>query len=374
MDGIAAVTRGFERLHAQGRHAPVEHFRVLLKEPGTNATVVAAVLADRLGIDAGEAAARLAAGAVEVRRGLTRSAATALRDELVALGAVALVEAMPAVSGGPDAVRAARIANDDRSSGKRAWRNAFAVWNALLLREALSRFLLGRGAWAWLLLEPVVHVSYLLVIYTVVRAHTIGGIDTTLWLLTGLLAFFLFRRTATQASNAIEANAALFTYRQVKPVDTVLVRSVLEAMVLLLVAVILFAGLGLMGHQIVPDRPLVILTALAALWTFGLGFGLVASVVTELVPEAGRVLKLAMMPLYLVSGVVFPLAAVPEPHRTWLLLNPIAHGVEGVRFGFSSLYHAAPGLSFEYLAGSALASVFVGLGLHRVFAHRLVTQ
>ena len=40
----------------------------------------------------------------------------------------------------------------------------------------------------------------------------------------GMLAYFMFQRTATQVMNAISANQALFAYRQVKPADTVLVR------------------------------------------------------------------------------------------------------------------------------------------------------
>lgn len=35
----------------------------------------------------------------------------------------------------------------------------FAVWNALLLREALSRLFGRRAAWFWLLFEPIFHVA-----------------------------------------------------------------------------------------------------------------------------------------------------------------------------------------------------------------------
>ncbi len=255
-----------------------------------------------------------------------------------------------------------------------AIRNTVAIWKALFLREALSRFFLERGAWLWLIAEPIVHVAYLLVIYTVVRAHSIGGVDTAMWLLLGLQGFFLFRRTATQAMNALEANAALFTYRQVKPVDTVLVRGFLEAMLLAVVTLILLAGAGLLGHDVTPDRPLALLAAFIGLWLMGLGFALVASVASELVPELGRIQKIAMMPLYLVSGVVFPLAAVPQPYRDWLLYNPVAHGLEAARLAFTDHYHAVPELSTDYLYACALVSVFFGLALHRRFATRLVMQ
>src|SRR3990167_3285203 len=103
-----------------------------------------------------------------------------------------------------------------------------SVWEALFLRETVSRLSAGRAAWLWLLMEPVFHIVFLMFIFAIIRMEVVGGVDTAVWLMVGLLAFFMFKRTALQAQNAIDANQALFAYRQVKPVDTVLVRAALE--------------------------------------------------------------------------------------------------------------------------------------------------
>lgn len=248
----------------------------------------------------------------------------------------------------------------------------FSVWKALLLREALGRLFSARGAWFWLLAEPVFHMAYMLVIFSVVRVRHVGGIETPIWLMVGLVAFFMFRQTGTQGSNGISANRALFTYRQVKPVDTVLVRSALEAVLLLCVMVITMTGLGLLGLDALPANPLIVLQVFFALWLLGLGYGLVISVVSELFPELDRILAFAMMPLYLISGVVFPLSAVPQPYRDWVMLNPVAHGIEATRLGFSPYYHAVPELSLPYLFACVLVMLLTGLVLHRRFAQRLV--
>ena len=249
-----------------------------------------------------------------------------------------------------------------------------SVWKALFLREVLSRLFASRAAWFWLVAEPVFHMAYLIFIFTVIRVRTIGGIDTSIWLISGLLAFFMFRRTGTQVMNAINANQALFAYRQVKPIDTLLVRGALEAFLMSITASIVLTGLALFGHSVMPADPLVVLTAFFGLWLVGMGFGLITSVAVELVPELGRIINLIMMPLYLLSGVVLPISAVPHPYRDWLLLNPIAHGLEATRLGFSPYYHAVPELSVSYIYEFALVSIFLGLALHRRFAVRLVTQ
>jgi capsular polysaccharide transport system permease protein len=250
----------------------------------------------------------------------------------------------------------------------------YSTWKALLLRESVNRIASGRAAWVWILVEPLAHVLFMLFMFTAVRVRTIGGIDAVVWLMIGMVSFFMFRRTATQGMNAISANRALFTYRQVKPVDTVLVRAATEGFLMILVIVILFAGVGLLGHDIVPADPLGLLVAIGGLWLIGLGFGLMTSVAIELIPEVGKVLGIVMLPLYFMSGVMMQVGAVPEPYRSWLLFNPVAHGLEATRLAFAPYYHAIPELSVVYLYFCALVMVFFGLALHRRFANRLVMQ
>ena len=249
-----------------------------------------------------------------------------------------------------------------------------SVWRALFLREALARISSGRAAWFWLLAEPVLNIAYLLLIYTAIRVRTIGGIDTTVWLIVGMLAFFTFRRTATQVMNGISANQALFSYRQVKPIDTLLVRGALEAFLMSIVTVILLSGAALFGHAVLPADPLAVLEAFFGLWLIGVGFGLTTSVAIQLVPDLGKVIALVMMPLYILSGVMLPIASVPQPYRDWLLLNPVAHGLEAARLGFAPYYHAVPELSIAYLYQFALVAIFLGLALQRRFALKLVSQ
>lgn len=258
----------------------------------------------------------------------------------------------------------------NRSATQITW----SVWQALFLREALTRISSGRAAWFWLLAEPVLHIAYMVLILVGLRMRNVGGIDGVVWVIAGMLGFFAFRRTGTQAGNGVSANRSLFTYRQVLPVDAVLVRGALEGFMMVLVTAVLLAVAAMFGHDVMPDDPLAVLQAWLALWLFGLGFGLIVSVVGELLPEFNKILGFVMMPLYLISGVMFPISSVPLPLREWLMLNPVVHGLEAMRLGFAPYYHAAPELSLSYLYGGALSSVFLGLALHRRFALRLVTQ
>lgn len=253
-----------------------------------------------------------------------------------------------------------------------SWTITGSVWRALFLREALYRLFHRRAAWLWLFLEPIGHIAFLMLIFTVLRVRVVGGMDTEVWIMVGLLGFFMFRRTMTLSMAAIGMSRPLYAYRQVKPVDAVLVRGASEGMLMLVITLLLFGAAALLGLYVWPDDLLLVAASFFALWLLGLGVGLLLSVPRELAQEVGEVVNLITTPLYLLSGVIFPLSAVPQPYRDWLLLNPIAHGLEALRLGFAGHYAVFDGLDLFYTYLFGLVCVFLGLALHRVFRNKML--
>jgi capsular polysaccharide transport system permease protein len=250
----------------------------------------------------------------------------------------------------------------------------YAVWRALFLREAVFRLSARRAAWLWLLLEPVFHVAFITLFFELVRARLTPGSDPGMFIMVGLLAFFMLRNTALRSMEAINANSALFAYRQVKPVDTVIVRAALEGFLGLIVALIMLGGAALFGIEVTPIHPLEVMLAFTGLWVAGLGLGLMLSVAGQLVREVGDVVRLLFLPLYFVSGVMFPIEFVPQPYREWLFYNPIVHGVEIMRGGFFPHYHVVREADLSFLLGFAVLTVFMGLALQVRYARKMIAQ
>lgn len=248
------------------------------------------------------------------------------------------------------------------------------VWKALILREATVRLLGTRAAWAWLIFEPLVHLAFITFLFAVIRQQSVGGIDIVPWLVIGLLGYFTFRRTTAQMGGAIGANRALFTYRQVIPFDTIFIRGVLEGIIMLATLAIAGFGLVLFGYDVMPDNPLRLVLSLFGLWLLGGGLGLVIAVIGELADEIHNVVGIIMLPLYFLSGVIFPLMIVPPQYRSYLMLNPIPHGLEGARSAMSSFYHAPPEVDLGYLYECVLVLFVVGLLLYRRFTRQVFAQ
>lgn len=255
-----------------------------------------------------------------------------------------------------------------------AWQVTWSVWRALFIREAIGRLYHRRAAWAWLLFEPVVQIGFLMFIFSVLRVNAIGGIESGVWIMVGLLGFFMFRRTMSISMGAVAMAKPLFTYRQVKPVDAVLVRAVMEGLLMLFISALILMLAGLMGFKVWPDQPLQVLSALFLLWLLGLGFGILLSVPRELIRETEDIVNMSMTPLYFISGVLIAVSAIPFPYRAVVMMNPVAHVIDALRVGFAKDYHPFDGLSLFYPLMVGLATLCLGLAIHRIFRHRLIQQ
>lgn len=251
---------------------------------------------------------------------------------------------------------------------------ATSVWRALFLREALTRLSAGRGAWVWILLEPIGHVVLLMILFGVVYQRIVSGVDGAMFIMTGIMAYQVIKNTASRCTEAVGSNTALYAYRQVKPVDAVLVRAFLEGMLAMTSALLILCGAQFLGYAAMPQNIFLVLAAFGCMWSFGLGLGLIFSVAAELVSELRKFIGMLWMPVYFLSAVMYPSMAIPQPYREWLLLNPLVHGVETMRVGFYAQYAVPADLSLGYLALCAIISLALGLALQLRFAIRLAAQ
>lgn len=214
-----------------------------------------------------------------------------------------------------------------------------------------------------------------MLIFTYLRVRHIGGINTALWIMIGLLAFFMFRRAAAGMMEVVGGSRQLYAQPQIKPVDTALVRAVLEGVLMAIIAAIMVIGVGLFNLDAVPADPLLVVMAMFGLWLFGAGYGLIGSLAQELVPAVGAIMSFILRVLYFTSGPIIPLSMlVPYKYHYWLTLNPIYSGIEKARLGFASYYHVIPGVSLYYLYFCAIVAIFFGLALHVRYSRQCIEK
>jgi len=249
-----------------------------------------------------------------------------------------------------------------------------SVWKALFMRQTLSRIAQDRIAWAWLIVEPLLHIGFLMWLYAVgIRSRVIAGADTGVFILLGLQSLFMLRNVWARGMAAVDANERLYAFRQIKPIDTVIMSAVSEGVLVCVIFLGFFLGAGLLDHPVVPADPLGALVAGVGLWLLGLGLALVFSVIASLFPEVGRITRLMMLPLYFASAVIYPSISMPHAILEVLLWNPVLHGIEALRVAFMPTYIIPSGITLTYVYSVALGLIFAGLVLHVRYRTRLMT-
>lgn len=254
--------------------------------------------------------------------------------------------------------------------------NTLTVWHALFLRESLDRFFSSRAAWFWLILEPSIHILLIGWLFSI-RNSSMGlpaNVNIVIWLAIGMIAFFMFRRTAIQVLHSVDCNKAFFAFRQVRPFDAALARGSVEAFAMFFVAIVIVLPLGFFDMHFIPVDPLLLLGALLGLWLLGMGYGLITSVLQRLVPELGHIFGLLMLPLYFASGVIIPVSVIPAKYLHYILWNPIFHGIELARAAHFPNYPLIAGTSLGFLFLFDLVLWLVGLCLFKLFETRLLTR
>lgn len=248
----------------------------------------------------------------------------------------------------------------------RGWQVMRRSVMALFLREIRTRFGKYQLGYAWALLEPVGSVSVLLIVFTALGAHGYPGISFPIFLMTGVVVNSLFVDISNRSIKAMEANSALFNYRPVRPIDTVIARAILELMLHLGVyaTLLILYALVVGGDVVVSGLPL-LLSAFALMTVFSCGVGVLFMLVTDAYSDADKVLPLLTRPLFFISGVFFSIEIVPPEYHPLLLWNPIFHGITLVRESVAPDY-SVPEASLGYLAVSALGVMTMSLFFYRL--------
>lgn len=254
------------------------------------------------------------------------------------------------------------------------WQIQRAVLFALLQRDLKARF---GGRWLgvfWILMEPIAHVTILMLIFAYLRERLVPGVPFVLFLVTGLFPFFIFRALSLRVMGAIDGSRGLFGYRQVKPIDALIVRGALEALLYSVIYAVFLVALGWYGLPSFPDEPLQVAVASGVLIVLGLSLGVLFAVLTDELPQLRVFIRIAFFPLYILSGVMFPISVLPSAALPWLLWNPILHLLEMQRGYFFSHYPVIEQASLAYPSGLAVLLLAAALSVYRLRRHRLLAS
>ena len=250
-----------------------------------------------------------------------------------------------------------------------------AVQFALILREMRSKVGAKRFGLFWLFAEPLVHISVMMTVFSLRRMGDGSNVEFPVFLMSGIVPFFLMRNISLKGMEAVNANRALFAYKQIKPFDTILARTVVEILLYACVYMILSFVLGFwFGYDVAIHQPLQWLGVLSVGLLMSFALGLLYCMLGEMVPESKVFIRMMYLPIYLLSGVLFPIWVLPNYILDWLLWNPYLHLIDKMRLAMFEHYPEHYGVNMAYPLKVTLALLLISLALYRVRRLKLVSQ
>tara|TARA_B100001250_G_scaffold30870_1_gene25338 strand:+ start:1570 stop:2370 length:801 start_codon:yes stop_codon:yes gene_type:complete len=259
-----------------------------------------------------------------------------------------------------------------------SWQITLDTLYALLFRELKTRFGAKRTGYFWAIAEPALQTLLMTVLFSFIGRNTLTGVPVMIFMLTGFVPFGLFGKMLKSVSTAVSANKGLLGYRQVSPIDPVVIRVMIELVTTLLVYVVLLFLMAWLGVEIlswmqldvIPDNPLGVLAALLLLAAFSSGLGLIVTVGSAYWEDLDKIVSIATRPMILLSAVFYAMSMVPPQYWYLLSWNPVLHAIELGRDSFFVTYNTPVG-SWVYLGSMAAGAQLIGLMLYQVARNRL---
>ena len=246
----------------------------------------------------------------------------------------------------------------------------FEVVHALVLRETRTRFGAHQLGYLWAILEPSIVILTFFLMFRVANRAVPEGMDAFTFIATGIIPYTLFANSASRVAEAINGNKALLFYPQVRPLDLVIARSILEAATFGAVFMLLLGGHALWYQRFEIDSALLTIEGLVYASLLGTSIGLVFCGLGQVSNVADRARGPLLRPLFWVSGIFFTAGDLSDRVRELLLLNPVLHATEMVRDGWFVSYDDE-WVNTPYVLSWIVAMLCVGLLLERKVRRRI---
>ncbi|MBE2893670.1 ABC transporter permease [Spirabiliibacterium falconis] len=241
------------------------------------------------------------------------------------------------------------------------------VIGALLMREIITRYGRKNLGFLWLFVEPLLLTFAIVLMWKFFRADRYSTLNIIAFVITGYPMAMMWRNASSRAIGAINANIGLLYHRNVRVLDTLIARMLLEIAGASIAQIIIMAVFVLLGWIDLPNDTLYMLFAWSLMAMFALGLGLIISAIAfyfEAFSKIWSTLSFIILPL---SGAFFFVNSLPESVQAYVKWIPMVSGTEMLRhgyFGNQVITHEDP----YFLILCNLTMLLIGLALVNKFS------
>ena len=253
------------------------------------------------------------------------------------------------------------------------WRQQRQVIGALMMREVITRFGRENIGFLWIMVEPLLFAVLVGLGWRWLKGPEEHGVSIIAFVATGYIPLTLFRNAVGRSVRVFSVNSSLLYHRQVKIVDFILVRVLIEVIGAMMAYVFVGTVLIAVGEFPVPANLGLIIAGWGLYCLFTFAVCLVLAPLSEGSDVYERLIPVTVYIMIPFSGTFTMLSWLTPAAQQALWYSPFVHGMEMMRagvFGDRVMAHFDP---IVPLAASMFLLV-IGLGLCRRVRRRLIVE
>jgi len=208
------------------------------------------------------------------------------------------------------------------------------VLHALMMREIITRFGRENLGVLWLVGEPMLFTLGVTTLWSFAGMVHVSAIPIVAFAITGYSSVLLWRNSASRAVGAILQNKPLLFHRNVRVIDVLLIRTVIEMGGATASFIVLSLFFIFIGWVSAPVDPLEVLFGWMMLAWFGASLAILIGAGTAFSDIVERIWTPIAYLMFPISGAAFMVDWLPVGVQKFVLLLPMVHGIEILREGY----------------------------------------
>lgn len=256
---------------------------------------------------------------------------------------------------------------------RNSWAVQVRVIHALMIRELITRFGRENIGFLWIMAEPLLFAGLVGILWHFTHGPTEHGVGVIAFVATGYIPITLFRHGVSRSVAIFTVNQSLLYHRQIKIVDFILARFIIELlggmMAYLFMAVVLIGT----GEFPIPANLGLLIAGWLLYSFFCFSLCLIIAPLSEVSEAMEKFIPVTTYIMIPFSGLFYMVSWMTPGTREFLLLSPFVNAMEMMRKGIWGDQVTAYYNIWNPITCSAIATL-IGLILCRRIRRKLTVE
>lgn len=240
------------------------------------------------------------------------------------------------------------------------WRIQVRVIHALMIRELITRYGRENIGFLWIMVEPLLFALLVAAIWRVWKGPMEHGIGIVAIVVSGYIPLTLFRHAVTRSSMIFTANSSLMYHRQIKMLDFIFVRFIIELVGGMLAYVFVACLLIALDAFPMPANIGLFIAGWMIYALFTLSLCLIIAPLSELSEVTEKLIPVTTYLMIPFSGAFTLQSWLAPTAREFMAWSPFVNGMEMMREG---IWGSEITAYYNPWNPIICAMIFIGIGL-----------